>query len=398
MHSIRTASLTLCAALAATASAGTVDDLVAGAKLSLDLRYRIEAVDQVGFAEQALASTLRARLGGSSGSAGGFSLHGDFEVIGAVGVDDYNSTANGLTQFPVIADPTGSELNQAFLQWKGAAGQLRYGRQRFVLDNHRFIGNVGFRQNEQTFDATTAALKLGRATLTGAWIWNADRIFGEDHPNPLSANTPLQAPVLHLGLPLGKGKLSLYAHAFEFEAQPANSHSNVGLRWANDPAGAGADRGLRYAFEFAQQDAYADGAATIDQDYALAELGWGGQVFGVRAGVETLGGDGVRGFQTPFATLHAFNGWADRFLSTPADGLVDAYLTLDLRRGGWSVVLTGHDFSADFVDAKYGRELDLGIFYAASARTTFKFEYADYAAETFATDTRIVWLTAEFKL
>lgn len=384
-------------ALASTAAAGPIDDLIAGTKVNLDLRYRLESVEQDGFADDALASTLRARLGAQSGAYQGFSVYADFEVIGTVGANDYNSTANGLTQYPTIADPTGSEFNQGYLQWKDADWQVRYGRQRFTLDNHRFIGNVGFRQNEQTFDAFTAVVKLGAGTVTGAWLENANRIFGEDHPNPLSANTPLEAAVLHYGLPLGGGKLSAYAHFFEFEAQPLNSHQNLGVRWAGDAEGLIGSGKVRYAFEYAMQDSYKDGAATIDQDYSLAEVGYGLDALGFRVGLETLGGDGTRGFQTPFATLHAFNGWADRFLTTPVNGLVDMYFKGDWKQGAWSAVFAAHDFSGDANDANYGREFDLGAYYALDARTTLKLEYADYDAETFGADVRIVWLTAEFK-
>lgn len=401
-RTITTLMAALPLALALDAAAGPIDDLIAGTKVDLDLRYRLESVDQDGFTEDALASTLRARLGATSGSHAGFSLRADFEVIGTVGSDDYNSTANGKVQYPTVADPTGSELNQAFVQWQEGDWQVRYGRQRFVLDNQRFVGNVGFRQNEQTFDGATAVWALGKGALTGAWIENANRIFGEDHPVPTSANTPLEAAILHYGLPLAGGRLSAYAHFFEYEVQPLNSHQNLGVRFAGEAAGLIGAGKVRYAFEYAMQDRYADGAATIDQDYALAEVGYADELFegwtiGGRLGQETLGGDGTRGFQTPFATLHAFNGWADRFLTTPTSGLVDLYAKADCKHGAWSGVVAVHDFTADTTGADLGQEFDLGVTYAYDARTTLKFEYAEYAAEGFGADTRIVWLTAEYR-
>ena len=51
----------------------------------------------------------------------------------------------------------------------------------------------------------------------------------------------------------------------------------------------------------------------------------------VKAAYESLEGNGARGFSTPLATLHAFQGWADVFLNTPADGVDDASLTLVVR-------------------------------------------------------------------
>ena len=73
-----------------------------------------------------------------------------------------------------------------------------------------------------------------------------------------------------------------------------------------------------------------------------------------------LGGDGETSFQTPLATKHAFNGWADKFLlATPANGLVDAYLTATGKVAGIKLLATYHMFSSDEGGDDYGSELDL---------------------------------------
>src|SRR3546814_3293516 len=69
-------------------------------------------------------------------------------------------------------------------------------------------------------------------------------------------------------------------------------------------------------------------------------------------------GNGVVAFQTPLATLHAFNGWADRFLSTPGNGLEDIYVGVGGKHGQWNWQALWHDFSADRGGADYGTELD----------------------------------------
>ena len=123
-------------------------------KIDLDLRYRYEHVEQEGFDEDADASTLRLRLGFGSGVYYGFSAYVDFEVLRAIGADDYTSTVNGKDEFPAVFDPEDEELNQAYLAYSAPKKTVvRLGRQRIVLDNHRFVGNVGWRQLEQTFDA-----------------------------------------------------------------------------------------------------------------------------------------------------------------------------------------------------------------------------------------------------
>ena len=61
--------------------------------------------------------------------------------------------------------------------------------------------------------------------------------------------------------------------------------------------------------------------------------------FGV--GWEVLGGDDStvlnEAFQTPLATLHAFQGWADVFLSTPAAGIDDKYLKFKVTPGDFVI-------------------------------------------------------------
>src|SRR3546814_7821694 len=65
-------------------------------------------------------------------------------------------------------------------------------------------------------------------------------------------------------------------------------------------------------------------------DFVTAELGLDVAAFKLTGGYELLGSDGgatgIAGgfaFQTPFATLHKFNGWADKFLTTPGTGIQD---------------------------------------------------------------------------
>jgi hypothetical protein len=393
----RRLALLIAALLPALASADPLADAITDAKLDLDLRYRVESVDQEGFADQALASTLRARLGATSGTVGGFSAVVTFESITSVGDDRYNSTANGRTNYPTVADPADEELDQAYLQWKGGAWTLRYGRQRFVLGNHRFFGNVGFRQNEQTFDGATAAGAIGPGTLTLAWLTDANRLFGAHHPIAASADTPIEARLVDYSAAFGPGKLSVYAHLIDYPLAPTAAHRNLGARYAGEWADPWLGGKLRFAAEHAEQDDYADGAATIDQQYDLAELGYGWEQVGFRVGHERLGGDGTRGFATPFATLHAFNGWADRFLATPAAGLIDSYLKLDARRGALSGYLAWHRFDSDAGTAHWGNEVDAAVVWNRDAHTAFKVELARYTANGLGADTRILWLTAELR-
>jgi len=137
-------------------------------KLSLDFRYRYELVDQDGFAKDAHASTLRTRLGYRSSTDDNFGFLIELDDVRSIGNDLYNSTRNGNTERPVVADPEGAVVNQALILYRGIENTvLRAGRRRIVLDNHRFIGDVGWRQNDQTYDSfsltNTSLLRVHRS-------------------------------------------------------------------------------------------------------------------------------------------------------------------------------------------------------------------------------------------
>ena len=53
----------------------------------------------------------------------------------------------------VVADPEVTELNQLYVGYTRDHTTVTVGRQRLVLDNARFIGDSGWRQDMQTFDA-----------------------------------------------------------------------------------------------------------------------------------------------------------------------------------------------------------------------------------------------------
>ncbi len=173
----RTRSLTLVALafapFAGSAAAATVDDTLselreslAYGKTSVFLRYRYEEVDQETLAttrHDGRAATSRVAIGYETKPFHGLSVFGQFEGVFA-NVKNYNSgtpastAANGRTFDAAVLDPEGSELNQAWVKYApGYAPRtaVKAGRQEIVLDNQRFVGNVAWRQNWQSFDAVT---------------------------------------------------------------------------------------------------------------------------------------------------------------------------------------------------------------------------------------------------
>ena len=377
-----------------TAQAGSCLD---EGKLLFDARLRLETVDDDAFARDAEALTLRTRLGWRS-----CSRHGFFAVLEAEDVralrEDYNSTANGRGQYPLVADPEGSEWNQAYIGWDSGAGtQAALGRQRLLFDNQRFIGNVGWRQNEQTFDALALSRTIGTTTtLRYAWLDRVHRVFGNAHPNPLQAEHDLDGHLLHAAFALPAGALSTYGYWIENEDIPAASTRSIGLRFSGTRAGPGGFE-LLYAAEGAHQQGWRDAPSTGSVGYLMGEIGLRRGGHALKLGGERLGSNGRRAFQTPLATGHAFNGWADRFLATPADGLQDRYLKVDGPLGPLRYAIAWHRFDAERGSADYGSELDLQLAWTFARRWTALAKLADYRSDGFGSDQRKGWLSVEYR-
>lgn len=359
-----------------------------------EARLRSEHVSQDNALSDATALTLRSRLGYESDEYSGFRFLAEAENIFAA-VDRYNSTTNGRTDRSVVPDPEDTEVNRAYLSYSGFAGtKLKLGRQRMIFDNSRFVGNVGWRQNEQTFDALTVESTIADSTtLKLGYIDQVNRIFGPDSPN---GTTDMSSPVVNVRYTGFEGfTLTGYGYFLDFDDAPGQSQRTLGLRVQG-----GRDLGdnrLKYLVEFAKQDDYADGSPLIDAHYVhtALTLETGGVAFGL--GYELLSGDGNSGFQTPLATAHAFNGWADLFLSTPADGLEDVYISAGGKVRGFKLKALYHWFSPDSGSGDYGRELNVIASRKLGQRFSALLKYADYEARGFGTDSTKVWLLGEFR-
>lgn len=384
-----------------------VPTALAQGKVSLQLRPRFEYVDQTGFADPAEALTMRTQLGYTSGAWKGVSAMLQMEDVSTLGVERFNSTVNGKTQFPIVADPSSTEINQAYLRYTGLAWlDLKYGRQVIAYDNHRFIGDVGWRQNQQTYDALALTLKPWTPlAINYAHVTNTNRIFGERHPT--QSDFRMDSDLLNASVKTGFGTATAYGYLLEFIALPAASNQTLGVRFDGGRAVGGAASKVLYTAEYAQQSDYADAPASIDADYAFGSLGFDISGIQLKANYELLAGNGVYGFQTPLATLHAFNGWADRFLTTPADGLEDLFLTVGTALAGFNLAAQYHQYKSDNLGYRYGDELDISVARKLTGNLTALLKYADYRGDEGATlaarnaalaqDVQKFWLQADFQ-
>ena len=376
----------------------TFGDALASGKTTVSLRYRFETVDQDGFDREAEASTLRTTLSYGSAPYRGFRVFLEAENVTAVGDDDgYNNAGadslnNGVRDRPVVADPEITEILQAYLEWTGGETTLRLGRQKIDLGNQRFVGSVGWRQHHQSFTAVSLVNRTFEKTTLGYhYLDRAHRIFGD--------RQDMSSHLLHLEFGLGQdSSLTAYGYLLDYE-DPADALASTwtyGLRWAGKQA---LDRTrISYAFEAALQEDAGDNPRDVDADYFLAELGIGSKALSITAGYEVLSGSPEDGaFSTPLATLHKFNGWADKFLRTPAQGLVDLYGGLGGTQGSFSWKIIYHDFSPEGDGEDYGTELDVLATYKSRNGLSFGLKAAFYEAEALATDTEKIMAWTAYK-
>lgn len=364
---------------------------------SFQFRYRHESVADDAFARDAEADTLRMRIGFKHAFGNGWSTLVEAEGVAELN-DNFNSSANGETSYPLVPDARALELNQAYVDWRGKAFGARAGRQSIVLDNARFIGNVAWRQNMQTFDGVQLQWKPNaKLDVQGYWLGRVHRVNGDEARDPLVRERELDARLLRAQVSVPGGALVGYGYWVEDRDVASASTRTLGLRYAGAwPMGEAWKVGV--TAEAARQSPYAD-AVGGDTHYVLVEprIERGPLVF--KAGYERLGAGDGRAFQTPLATLHAFNGWADKFLVTPINGLEDRYVSaqggfkLAGKSATWQVM--GHDFQSDH-GVDYGREWDASLGLTFRPGLTGLAKVADYRSDGFARDTRKVWLQLEW--
>jgi hypothetical protein len=373
-----------------------------------EARARYEHVEQDGLAQDADALTFRVRAG-VQGSAGPWSALVEAQgTLAATG--DYYDGLHGAATRPLVADPENIALYRAQIQYKAKALTVTAGRQKIMLDDERFVGNAPFRDNAQTFDAVRVELvplKGLKADLTFAWdvrtIWGVEgagaRQQGVGGDN-VFANLSYVTPI---------GTVTGFAYLVDQDEAAVQgyrlSSQSYGVRLAGSQA-LGRKAKLSYQASWATQSDYRNNPNAYRADYYLLDAGLDVSGFKLGAGYEVLGADkgaALTSFQTPLATGFKFQGWADKFLTTPPDGVRDLYGNIGYGAKAFgpfkAVTLQAayHRFESDRLVRHYGDEIDL-LASGKLGKTTVSLRYADYDADRFATGTRKLWVQLDWGL
>ncbi len=382
-------------------AADTIGQAFTEGKGHLGFRYRYEGVDQDGKPEDAQISTLRTRLNFRTADYKGVSLFAEADDVSYIGSSRLNNLRNGKVQYPVVADPDGTDINQFYFDVKGNDLLFRLGRQRINFDNQRFVGGVGWRQNEQTYDAATLIAKgIPNSVLTYTYVDNISRIFGPEKGVP-AKDLDSNSHFLHYNYSKdGLGTVVGYGYFLDIKDNPAFSSRTIGLRYTNTFNSQGGFS-IPLVAEFATQDDYGDNPIGYTANYYLLSAGVKASVVKVMFNYEVLEGDksapGKR-FITPLATLHAHQGWNDKFLNTPSAGIEDVYVSIGGNFVGIKAVVIYHDFSAEDGGASYGNEWDVALSKKFNDHYSALLKYSSYSEDGFSTDTDKIWLmlTANF--
>ncbi len=367
-------AVSLNTAVISSVQAAGFNEAMTGGTFKGSLRPRIEFVDQENISDNAQATTVRGAFQYTTGAWKGLQLKAELEAVMGIGSEKYNSTANDKDQYPTVADPSGGHFNRMFLFHKAENYTAGYGRDEIIYDNWRWVGNVGWRQNHQTFNSAKIDGSAGAISYHAAYVTKRYKITqyatGEDLKSSYFLNG---------GYDLSFGKLSAYYYGYEFDNGTNVATQTYGASLSGAPGS------FIYRAELATQKRDLANAGT-DASASYYHLIAGMKVAKMKflLGYELLGSDsGNYSVKADFGTNHKFNGFADQFLSTPDAGLKDSYATAVVPVAGMKFVATYHVFKPDNTSSfdEYGTEFDLVLAKKMSKQVSLLAKYAGYSAK-----------------
>lgn len=343
-------------------------------KFNINTRLRYESfdLDNGNPAMDRDGTSLRVRYGYTTPDFSGFTAMVEGETVTRVGGDHDDI-------HPLDDAGDGTDLNQAWVKYADVDyGQAKIGRQIYSLDDHRFIGHVGWRQNIQTFDAATAEFSGVEKLSVKAFYLDAQNSVAGD-------NNELDAAGVNVSYAFVP-EFALTAFYYDIEGDEASnknaSNETMGLRATG--VFEFEELKLKYAASIAEQEETGPSTLDYDASYYAGDLA---AICG-KTGITLGGGFEIMesGFRTPLATVHKFNGFADALLPLGGfdNGLEDIYIyagyTIPVGNGINTKVIY-HWFDSESGGASGedgGEELDLVASYKVNSYLSLITKYGDY--------------------
>jgi len=363
----------------------------AAPELSFGLRTRLETAQ---VAEQhAHALTIKARISVTQNFLERFNTF--LQLDNVVSLDD-DKHSNGVNQsaYPTIADPKGTEINQATIQTDWLDTSITLGRQRIVFGDQRFIGDLGFRQNDQTYDA----LRLDKNLLSGskltlAYLHNVNRIFGDQAKSALSKTDTRFASLKGIrpkGL-LGNHHIDGLLLRFNVNEWDHFDLASYGYAVHNYHAPTFSNRTFGIEGQYRQKFGHFKTKTALDlalQKQQSIQSDWiayrklsasiGYKMFQLGLRHEVLSEKNNAAFITPLATLHKFQGWTDQFINTPSLGLIDNSISVVFNARPWTIDIRHHLFTTDKGHIDIGKEVDIDLIFKPVRQHEVKLRIANF--------------------
>lgn len=377
-------------------NAASIRQALKDGNVELSFRMRYEDVTATNFGAQDSTAdllSLKTRLSYTSKSFNGWGL--------GIEMDDVTHITDFKPQGVGIGDPEGTEVNQYFVSYKAGNTTAKMGRNRILLDNQRFVGGVGFRQNEQTYDSFRIESKdIKNLTIFGSYITSVKRIFGEQDPRGEHDNQSILLNAKYVFNPAIN--FTGYYYDIDNLSAPALSNATLGAR------ATGKVEAFSYEAELATQSESGDNNNRYSAGYIGLNASYRIKPLTFNLGYESLETDSDKGrFITPFATLHKFQGWTDVFLGggtgNVEGGINDLYFKISGKAGAVNLAIVYHQFDVnDSTQTGFDRfGSELGFVMAGKINNIgLSLKYAQFSADENATgfrDTGKLWLTADTK-
>jgi len=274
------------------------------------------------------------------------------QSINNLGYTDYSIPSTNPKKYDLITDPQEAMLSEASLDYKVGKTALHGGRSQLNLDNQRFIGTVGWRQLERSYDTLSFTnTDIANLEVMAAYLYGYAGVGSV-------TTTETSSALLHAKYKV-MDALTITAYDYMIGSQS----DTFGVAFSGEaPLGIAK---VNYLAEFAKQSdptlEYRVKDVKADAGYMNLDLGANISSVLVGANFENL----EKGFNPSLGTNHKFNGWADVFYvgnAGPSGGLQDLNLRLgyvDAKLG--TILGFYHDFSAQSAMASgSGTTKDLG--------------------------------------
>ena len=215
---------------------GEIPDALAHGKFNLNVRLRYEQVDEQpcsGRDQVSYAPTVRTRFGYTTAPLYGFQGMLEAVNVSVIGPEhNYNAAgSNGQGARPAVGDPPMTRLDQAWLGYSSTnyvPFSAKVGQQQINLDNQRFIGDAGWRQNMQTYESAGAQVApVKDLNLYYSYIWDVNRVYGNVSGLP-AANHDFnsQSHLINVSYaPCSYGRLVGYAYLLDLNNRAGNANS-----------------------------------------------------------------------------------------------------------------------------------------------------------------------------